>query len=536
MLKKILFWIVFLVMITSAFASWCYQESANVSTACGGLNTGIYGFNGTWQGGYSYRTIDENWSTNANADGFSTVNLFINYTKPSNALNTSLWQYKVEGRSVLTVNKTINSNCWLQSILQFKYVNDQNVGLSYFYCYNGTSWYSFGAGVGNAGDSSLYEEAMWWNMTEDMYNNTLSVNITFPLNESTTTNNISINATIISLNLDSVWMDNGTQNISLLNKSNLIWSNNFVYYSQNSTNALKNEVNISQTGVSTEVVFNSSGANFNGIISNINYSDYSINMSNNWSVFVKFKPNQYVTTGSNIQRILSISNYTISPSMFIIGLNNRSSIYNIELWARNNTLDNSINLNLSNYIINNEYSVVITYNGTTFNNYVNGRFVNNGNGAFINNASLTLKLGQTSNPTGNYFNGSILDVKIYNRALSASEIYILSANNVSINQTFSQGQQNIIIYVNNTISVINSSIVSFNVLINTNCTYSGSGNWLINCSNNCALNLTNLGRNNFTFYGNGYINGFVNVTNYTNGVIRDGCKARLKNIHGYSEP
>lgn len=68
-----------IVILASLFSSlgfsgeFCYQETANVSSECGGLDTGSYGF------GFSDLT-------------YNYQSFYINYTKPSEAISSSLWQ------------------------------------------------------------------------------------------------------------------------------------------------------------------------------------------------------------------------------------------------------------------------------------------------------------------------------------------------------------------------------------------------------------------------------------------------------------
>ncbi len=111
----------------------CYQETANVTTACGGLDTGLYVFSGLWQD--EENLTDGDWDTY----GYGSVGsgtLSINYSKPANSLNTSLWQVK-DGDA--TANISLDSNgCWDQyaDTLQFK-VNTNEPGTTYaWYCYN----------------------------------------------------------------------------------------------------------------------------------------------------------------------------------------------------------------------------------------------------------------------------------------------------------------------------------------------------------------------------------------------------------------
>jgi len=139
----------------------CYQETPNVSTACGGLNTGNYFYDNNWDTIESpTHLVDGNWDswTARNAGGGVTAYFYINYTKPINALNTSLWQVKVI--TLGTINYSIPSTCWNYSndILRFEMKSIFPAGLS-FGCYNGVD-YSILGSVG--GNEMIYEEAMWW--------------------------------------------------------------------------------------------------------------------------------------------------------------------------------------------------------------------------------------------------------------------------------------------------------------------------------------------------------------------------------------
>ena len=70
-------------------SSYCYQETANVSTICGGLDTGAYAF-------------DPNY-------------FYINYTKPATATNNSLWQVKHGSNGTANIPApayNITASCW----------------------------------------------------------------------------------------------------------------------------------------------------------------------------------------------------------------------------------------------------------------------------------------------------------------------------------------------------------------------------------------------------------------------------------------
>jgi len=85
--------------------------------------------------------------------------------------------------------------------------------------------------------------------------------------------------------------------------------------------------------------------------------------------------------------------------------------------------------------LNNWHHIVGTYNGSVVNVYVDGIVVNTTNKAgTITTTSNNLQIGTLSNAA--YFNGSIDEVRIYNRSLTANEIYELYASNLmKFNQT-----------------------------------------------------------------------------------------------------
>ena len=89
--------------------SLCFQETANISTSCGGLSTGAY---------------------NATTNYF-----YINYTKPTNAVD-GMWQIKHGLYN--TYNITIPDDCF-NSIVMFRFysVSYEN---GYGQCFNGSEW------------------------------------------------------------------------------------------------------------------------------------------------------------------------------------------------------------------------------------------------------------------------------------------------------------------------------------------------------------------------------------------------------------
>ncbi len=169
-----------MVVLMSSFASaiiteLCYQEFANVSTACGGLGTGNYSID-SW-GGNGWKLADGDFGTIAAGNH---QNFTVNYTKPFNALNSSLLLFK----GFPIINLTIPQICFNQEPLQFK-INTLGSVNVHVNCHNGTDFQEFYVDIG---DDFFAEEAMWWNLTAitnlsltfiDEVTNTLIVGETF---------------------------------------------------------------------------------------------------------------------------------------------------------------------------------------------------------------------------------------------------------------------------------------------------------------------------------------------------------------------
>lgn len=66
--------------------------------------------------------------------------------------------------------------------------------------------------------------------------------------------------------------------------------------------------------------------------------------------------------------------------------------------------------------------------------------------------------------------------------------------------------------------------------VTSTCTYSGSGNWAISCSDNCNLTTAaDMAGNNVTISGAGTIHGLNNINNARHMTIIGGCRASWKN-------
>jgi len=118
----------------------CYQETANVSTVCGGLSTGNY------------------YSTNT--DSY----VYINYSKLINSMSTSSWRvkygYNISSGQAIDKNFSIPSDCWSQNNLQYRFYSSitpflfdnfipSTLNLSKFYNYSAQSTYGSGSYIVN---------------------------------------------------------------------------------------------------------------------------------------------------------------------------------------------------------------------------------------------------------------------------------------------------------------------------------------------------------------------------------------------------
>ena len=145
--------------------SWCYQETATVPTACGGVSnspgyllTITYYLACYWHSGGA-PTIDGNWSTyDYTTSGACNAQEMVNYTKPSSALGSSLWQVK-DGNTI--ANITIPANCWNADphILALRGVSDSYAHAVFWRCWDGSIWQILRL---SAGSINVYEEGMWW--------------------------------------------------------------------------------------------------------------------------------------------------------------------------------------------------------------------------------------------------------------------------------------------------------------------------------------------------------------------------------------
>ena len=120
------------------------------------------------------------------------------------------------------------------------------------------------------------------------------------------------------------------------------------------------------------------------------------------------------------------------------------------------------------------------------------------------------------------FNGSIDDVRVYNRTLSLQEILLLNLSRDDIihsDETIIGETWSSCITPNDGITnganVCSNNLVILSGNATDTCTYSGSGNWNINFTDNCIINSNTSIKGNLTVFGN-YGNLTINATlNFT---------------------
>jgi len=165
----------------------CYQEFANLSYDCGAVSyTGgnpylviDVGASNIVNGSNSY---DGNYSTFAYQTGISDPGfIYINYTKPTDALRNSLFQIKT---GTTFQNYTIPEACFLNSPLQFRVgiflntlYNGQTVNATQISCNPTTGPSKIISTI--LGTYDFYDEAMYWYLSDDSL--TIPVNTTINL-------------------------------------------------------------------------------------------------------------------------------------------------------------------------------------------------------------------------------------------------------------------------------------------------------------------------------------------------------------------
>lgn len=316
----------------------CYQETANISTSCGGLSTGSYDFSGTWIDGGRDNFYDGNWSSAGWGLAGNTGIVEITYKKPTGAIQaTTKWQVKDETG---TTNLTIPSECWDYNAtdLLLKAYSSDGGGFEYWQCYNST-WKTLRS---SAIGAKLYEEAMYWNISSSGgWENDTFVQMSGVNNWSNVTKEI--NSTV---GIDYAWCvySNDTSNNwnnscanpftytstssdSVAPRINIIYPTNTNYNSVTQLNYSVVETNLDSCWYSTNNSVNSSA-----VTSGNNFTITASSGSNTWTVYCN-------DTNSN-ENQTSITFYVLDDIEILF---NPLAVYTNSLWMLTFSLDGASN-------------------------------------------------------------------------------------------------------------------------------------------------------------------------------------------------
>jgi hypothetical protein len=142
--------------------NFCYQEFANVSTSCGGLNTGVYSWSSNWF--YPNNMFDGDYSTNSSTNGTGVYELYVNYTRPTNALLGSYLYVNTTSISTPTMNLVIPSSCWTDPV---RFYITTTESPPQFFRVRCLDQFDNLITLINMPTGILKEEAMYWNITSN---------------------------------------------------------------------------------------------------------------------------------------------------------------------------------------------------------------------------------------------------------------------------------------------------------------------------------------------------------------------------------
>lgn len=257
----------------------CYQPFANVSTICGAeANTSGWSYMLTKGGGNPYgenNMSDGDWNTFGVMSQTGYYNNFlVNYSVPTGAnLTGNMWVIKT-GNGVY--NLTIPTSCYDNNGKNLlMYYNSAKVsvsGLGYIYCKGSVL-------TGNVGNASLYETAIYWNMTDNSAQLT-DINISYTKTFTEGQHNISLewgdNETALTNMTSTIYIDSVSPTISytnLTNNTKLYTGYQFLDFQLNvSDEQILHSLNISFNGTTSFYINTLTTPSYN--------QSYHINLSN----------------------------------------------------------------------------------------------------------------------------------------------------------------------------------------------------------------------------------------------------------------
>jgi len=144
--------------------SLCYQESANVSTSCGGYGVGEYTFAGTGCNTdldkYANAT-DGDYNTASITTSVFSCNVYIYLKIPENNLNNSVWQIKDDSSRL---NITLPDYCYTYNSTHLKLGFTTGSGVINLGCFNSSDERTI---LSTRTSNLFYEESIYWQLGDN---------------------------------------------------------------------------------------------------------------------------------------------------------------------------------------------------------------------------------------------------------------------------------------------------------------------------------------------------------------------------------
>ena len=287
--------------------NYCYQETANKTSICGGVNTGNYDNRGSFLGSFpASNAYDEDYSTFAIATNSQSGEVFINYTKPPESINGTIWQISIE--DLITVNRTIPESCWdydtERLVLKMNTTNNGALDLpARADCYNGSTWVN----LYNTSTGALYEEAIYWAKSNFSFTfNNISDNVKAELGSLI---NISVNTSneedIVCIDVDH---PQGGINVSC-GENSTSYELNITFFREDNFTSRSSSENVS--------LFSGTGFIINDTIISKNaltggFLDFNNVTDNDYDTFSNVNASLYQTIPDNTEIVIANLSYRIS--------------------------------------------------------------------------------------------------------------------------------------------------------------------------------------------------------------------------------
>jgi len=297
----------------------------------------------------------------------------------------------------------------------------------------------------NVNDNSIYTQKFWFSDIYRYVNNSVVmsfgdvgilaapgegsslVNFTSPTpanGSSQTETSVEINVSVIEANLSSlIYNWNGT-NYTIYNDSLVLMYNFDEYTGLNDTSKYGNNCSCTNCPTYSPLGKYNAAYEFDGVNDYIQTSNIATSNQENWTLSVWAKKNS-VPTGTEIASIILLNGNDDSNG-YSIGVKTTDEItilYSTIAWKD------------SSYIMpNNTWThIVATNDNGNLYLYINGILEQNlGSGSTPNKPTTGVTIGtQLNGPGPRYFNGSIDEVRIWNRSLNSDEIYQQYVSNLN---------------------------------------------------------------------------------------------------------